>query len=67
MKNRLQEFTNALGGPVAGEAPQSWEDVQERMKPLLERVRKTIADYPGPSLAAAVTVGVLLGCLIKRR
>jgi hypothetical protein len=39
----------------------------DQWKELRGRIEKYIGDHPVMSLAIGVTVGILLGCLIKRR
>lgn len=42
-------------------------DRSEQWKELRGRIEKYIGDHPVMSLAIGITVGVMLGCLIKRR
>lgn len=54
--NRLPvEATREVGQPSA-----TWQQ-------FVDRTQKTVAKYPGVSLAAAAGVGVLVGWLVKRR
>ena len=68
MKNRLLDYPAAAEHQAAARPLQSGEEGPESaMQQVRRRVENFIADHPGISLGAALSLGVILGWLIKRR
>ena len=78
MQNRIRGYTPEATDPLgvnsaadelaaneAGE-PGSPFDVM-RLQPVLKSVETFISSHPALSLGVAVSMGAILGCLVKRR
>ena len=69
-QNRISEFTVPTHGP-GNDQHDGVSAFVDALRPsaerMLESVRKSIVEYPGTAVAIGISVGVVLGCLVKRR
>ena len=67
MKDRLLDYPAAQHEAAARPLQPGDEGPEGGMQQVRRRVENFIADHPGIALGAALSLGVILGWLIKRR
>jgi len=67
MHNRLQDLNVDALREKATELLGSREDVERELKDWVSQLRTYVEQSPAASLGAALSIGVVLGWLLKRR
>lgn len=65
--NRLQEFDNRAPQTAGGESSRLMELVQPNLEKIGDAIVTAVRRKPLAGIAVGLTIGVALGCLIKRR